>query len=392
MKPSQKILNLEHLLINGEKKIGLKFYPDKAIQDVIKGLPEVKWSKQYGMAYIKNNKANVIHIFDRFRGIAWVNGENFFKRKERETNNEFDFKDDEIKINKYRQRKMEHGYRTCPDEFLRKLEIKHYSYNTAKTYISMFERFINFYKEKQLHDIDENDIRNYLQHLAKMNYSASYNKQAICSIKFYYEKVLVMPQRFYKIEYPRKEAQLPKVISKEDVQLLIASTNNLKHRCIASMLYASGIRRSELLNLKIQDIDSKRMTIFIRRAKGRKDRLTILSDQLLSDLKEYKERYKPKLYLFEGIGGRKYSGTSVLNVIKNAGKKAGINKKVTPHMLRHCFATHLLESGVDLRHIQILLGHSSSRTTEIYTHVAINHIRGIKSPLDSLILPKTKGF
>jgi len=386
MKPSQKILNLEHLLIKGEKQIGMKFYTDKIIQETIKKLPDVRWSNQYGMAYIKNNKANVNIIFNRFRGIAWVNGKIFFEKKKREIVEKVDLKEEKIKIDKYRQRELKQGYRACPDEFLRKLEIEHYSFNTVKTYVSMFEKFINHYKEKELSDINENDIRNYLQHLAGMKFSSSYNKQVICSIKFYYEKVLGMPHRFYKIEAPRNEFRLPRVISKEDVQLLINSTNNLKHRCIASVLYSSGIRRSELINLKIEDIDSKRMMVFVRRAKGRKDRFTLLSEQLLKDLREYIKRYKPKIYLFEGIAGGKYSGTSVLNVVKNAGIKSGIRKKVTPHMLRHCFATHLLEAGVDLRHIQILLGHSSSRTTEIYTHVAMNNIRGIKSPLDSLNL------
>jgi site-specific recombinase XerD len=384
MKPSYKILNLEHLLIKGEKQIGIKFYPDKAVQEVIKKLPDVKWSKQYGMAFIKNNKANVNLIFNRFRGIAWVNGKRFFKRKERYLIKDIDYTDEKIKIENYRQRELKQDYRPCPDEFLRKLEIEHYSYNTIKTYVSMFEKFINYYKEKELLEIDENDIRNYLQHLVGKNYSASYNKQVICSIKFYFEKVLDMPNRYYNIGSPKKEHRLPRVISKEDVQLLINNTNNLKHRCIASVLYSSGIRRSELINLRIEDIDSKRMMIFVRRAKGRKDRFTLLSDQLLNDLRKYIKEFNPKLYLFEGIAGGKYSGTSVLNVIKNAGIKSGIRKKVTPHMLRHCFATHLLEAGVDLRHIQILLGHSSSRTTEIYTHVAMNNIQGIKSPLDSL--------
>ena len=144
----------------------------------------------------------------------------------------------------------------------------------------------------------------------------------------------------------------------------------------------SGLRKSELLNLKITDIDSKRMLVLVENAKGNKDRHTLLSKNALDDLRIYFKEYKPKEYLFEGQKGGKYSGESVLRIVKMATKKAGIRKSVSPHVLRHSFATHLLESGVDLRQIQVLLGHNSSKTTEIYTHVATNTFKTIKNPLD----------
>ena len=191
-----------------------------------------------------------------------------------------------------------------------------------------------------------------------------------------------MPNRFYHIERPHKKKTLPKVISKEDVLAIIKNTQNIKHKCIISLLYSSGLRRSELLNLKLEDIDSKRMLIHIRYAKGGKDRYTILSRNVLDDLRSYFKVYKPKSWLFEGSHNKQYSASSVVKLIDRAVKKAGIRKKVTPHTFRHSFATHLLEEGTDLRYIQHLLGHNSSKTTEIYTHVATSSFKNIKNLLD----------
>lgn len=202
------------------------------------------------------------------------------------------------------------------------------------------------------------------------------------SIKFYYEIVLGFPNRFYSIERPRKQKKLPIILSKEEVVKIIESTNNIKHRCILSILYSAGLRRSELINLKIQDIDSKRMVIKINDAKGNKDRYTLLAQSFLVDLRKYYQQYKPQEYLFEGISGGKYNGASIANILKYASNNARINKHITPHTLRHSFATHLLENGTDLRHIQLLLGHSSTKTTEIYTHVATHSFKNIKNPLD----------
>ena len=191
-----------------------------------------------------------------------------------------------------------------------------------------------------------------------------------------------MPNRFYAIERPRKKERLPEVLSKEEIITIIEHTNNLKHRCIISLLYSAGLRRGELLRLKLTDVDSKRMLIRVENGKGGKDRYTLLSKTLLQDLRKYYQVWKPTEYLFEGAGGGPYSGRSVGQLLTKAAKKAGINRKVTPHMLRHSFATHLLEQGTDLRYIQSLLGHSSSKTTEIYTHVAVNRFKSIKNLLD----------
>lgn len=373
-----KSITLKHLYINNTKQIGIKFQPDRIVQITLKSIPNIKWSDTYGMAYIQNTKANLDCIFRAFKGVAWVNCGTFFPNKKRTRN------DSPFTIQKYREKKSTNL--KVPENYLRKLELKQYATSTAKTYISLFERFINAHQTMQLDEISEKDIRNYLQLEIQKGRSGSYINQMVNCIKFYYEIVLGMPNRFYEIERPRSKKALPKVISLQEVNALINNTNNIKHRCIVSLLYGAGLRRAELLNLKLTDIDSKRMVIEVRNGKGGKDRLTILSETVLSDLRRYYKKWKPKTYLFEGPVGEPYSGTSVGKIVKTAGRKAGIRKTVTPHTLRHSFATHLLENGTDLRYIQVLLGHNSTKTTEIYTHVAVNNIKIIKSPLDLLNL------
>ncbi len=265
---------------------------------------------------------------------------------------------------------------------MQKLEIRKYAYNTARTYISLFEGYINHFAARAIDDLDEEDIRTYLQHLVQQKKSDSYLNQAINAIKFYYEVVKGMPNRFYHIERPRKKERLPEVLSKEEIVRMIRATKNPKHRCMLSLLYSAGLRRGELLSLKVTDIDSQRMLIMIKQGKGGKDRVTLLAKQVLNELRVYYFQHRPKEYLFEGPEGRPYSGSSVMKIVHRAARWAGIRRRVTPHMLRHSFATHLLEEGTDLRYIQALLGHNSSKTTERYTHVATNVFKKIKNPLD----------
>ena len=373
---SMKQITLKHLMINQKKCIGIKFYPDKVIQALVKELPDPKWSEAFNIVYIQNTKSNLNAVFSKFKGVAWVNTNHFFTNKPVKNGVE---KPD---VSYFRNRELSKDYRACPEEYLQKLELKKYALNTVKTYVACFEAFINYYKSFDLKEISEQEIREYLLKLHQSGKSDSYINQAVNSIKFYYEIVLGMPNRFYSIERPRKKQTLPKVLAKEEVKAMIACTRNIKHRCIISLLYSAGLRRSELLNLKLTDIDSKRMLIRIEGAKGGKDRMTLLSESVLNNLRTYFKEYQPKNWLFEGPRQEQYSGSSVGRIIMNASKNAGIRKKVTPHMLRHSFATHLMENGTDLRYIQTLLGHSSSKTTEIYTHVAVNSFKSIKNPLD----------
>lgn len=372
----KRYITLKNLVIGKEKCIGLKFFTDKVVMALVNDLPKVKWSDEYRMNYILNTPANLDLVFNTFRGIAWINCSHFYAR------GTFGREKDPVDVQWLQNRQAIEGKKYCPEIYLEKLELKCYSVNTVKTYVSCFEAFMNHYSDRPLEDLNENDIRLYLQKLIRTNCSHSYINQAINSIKFYYEVVLEMPNRFYSIERPRREEKLPEVLSKEEVFDIIENTNNIKHRSIVSLLYSAGLRRSELLNMELEDIDSKRMVIKVRSGKGNKDRYSILSEKLLIDLRKYYLLWRPKRFLFEGYQGNQYSAESVVKIVKAAARKAGIRKNVTPHMLRHSFATHLLEAGTDLRYIQVLLGHKSTKTTEIYTHVATNIFFNIKNPLD----------
>lgn len=368
-------ITLKHLLINEKKHIGLLFKSDKVVQALTDKLPNICWSEEFGMYHIRNNRKNLSKIFDVYRGEVWVNGNYFFDSKT-ELDNEIP-----KNVEWYRKRDLEKGVKRCPTIYLDKLELRKYAENTVKTYVNHFEKFMNYYHQIEPKNITEQEIRVYIKMLINQDFSHSYINLSINSIKFYYEVVMGMPNRFYAIDRPRKQQKLPKVLSKEEVFLIIQNTNNLKHKCIISLLYSAGLRRSELLNLKLNDIDGKRMLITVNGAKGNKDRMTVLSPTLLADLRAYFKEYRPKEYLFEGPNHKSYSASSVLKIIVKSARRAGISKKVTPHMLRHSFATHLLEDGTDIRHIQLLLGHNSTKTTEIYTHVAETSFNKIKDLL-----------
>jgi site-specific recombinase XerD len=226
-----------------------------------------------------------------------------------------------------------------PAEFIKTIILKNYSPNTIRTYKSMMQEFLEYYKELDSDQITEEQIREYLLYLIEQrDVSISYQNQSINAIKFYYEQVLGRPVRTYYVQRPKKPKVLPNVLSEEEIQKILNNMDNLKHRCIIYLLRA------------------------------------------------YYKEYQPKEFLFEGQFGDPYSATSIHNILKVAVEKAGIKKRVTVHTLRHSFATHLLERGTDIRYIQELLGHQSSRTTEIYTHMTQKGLGKIKSPLDNLDL------
>lgn len=373
---TSRVITLKHLLISDQKYIGFQFHSDRVISALLKELPNIQWSAEFGLPFIPNNKESLNLIYRTFRGIAWINTKSFFPKRSLNNDNE------DLDVNWFRNRKLPFGYRACPEEYLLKLELKRYANNTVKIYVRCFEKFINSLPECDLLQVDEQTIQNYLQKLIQEKKSNSYINQMINSIKFYYEIVLEMPNRFYSIDRPRKEHTLPMVLSKEEVRSIINQTYSIKHKCLLSLMYSSGLRIGELLALKPDDIDSKRMLVRVNKGKGNRDRLTLLSESVLLDLREYYKKHRPKDWLFESPEGTKYSTTSVRKILKKSAKKAGVTKYITPHTLRHSFATHLLEAGVDLRYIQTLLGHKSSKTTEIYTHVATNTFAAIKNPLD----------
>ncbi|MBN1791942.1 MAG: site-specific integrase [Bacteroidales bacterium] len=275
----------------------------------------------------------------------------------------------------------------CPPQFEDKLKELRYSESTVRNYCSALREFIHYFKGREIEVLTQADIEKFLLYITEeRSVSTSYHNISICAIKFYFEKILDRSQVTFKLERPRRERILPEVLSEEEVVRIFKSVNNLKHKCILMTVYSGGLRLSEVVGLKVSDIDSKRMMIFIKGAKGKKDRYTILSKELLTWLRRYYREEKPETWLFEGVTGGQYSMRSVQALMHDAVKKAGIKKHATVHTLRHSFATHLLENGTDLRYIQNLLGHNSSKTTEIYTHITTKGLEQLVSPFDRLRL------
>jgi len=257
--------------------------------------------------------------------------------------------------------------------YTQKLKYFHYAERTIEIYIHYTKQFLKSVDKYHQHLVSS-DFSNYL-----INYkfsSISQQNQIINAIKFLYEKIL--DKKYNKVDFqrPRKEKRLPQIISHEHIISSISKITNIKHRAIISLTYSTGMRVSEICNLKISDIDSNRMIITIRQAKGRKDRIAPLSQGILELLRSYFRKYKPEKYLFNGQFELRYSHKSCNEIVKKY-----LGKDFHMHQLRHSFATYLLEHGTDLRYIQALLGHSSSKTTEIYTHVSTGYLNKVALPI-----------
>lgn len=270
------------------------------------------------------------------------------------------------------------------EKTIRLMEVQRYSRNTIRTYKSLLTYFFKHFKGVDPDNITKEEILDYMVYLVERGYSLSMQNQVINAIKFFYEKILGYPREYYHVERPIKEKRLPSVLSRNEVKAILDNTHNLKHKCILTIIYAAGLRVGEVLNLMINDIDSRRMLIYIRSGKGKKDRVVPLAEHALFLLRKYYKKYRPDKWLFEGATGGKYSSRSIQQILRRAVVKSRIRKKVTPHTLRHSFATHLLESGTDIRYIQVLLGHGSVKTTQIYTQVSTAYLQNITSPLDLL--------
>lgn len=272
------------------------------------------------------------------------------------------------------------------EKFKQYLRSKRYSESTIKTYSEALKSFLVYFRTKPLRLIDNDDVILYNNDfILKNNISASYQNQIVNAIKLFFLVVKDSKIDLEKVHRPKRAKVLPNVLSKQEVKAILEAHSNMKHRMMLSMIYSCGLRCGELLALQPVHIDSKRQIVFLKNAKGKKDRIAPLSPKILSMLRDYYVVYKPKTYLFEGRQpGYPYDARSLQQVLKQALEKVGISKPATLHWLRHSYATHLLESGTDLRYIQELLGHNSSKTTEIYTHVSTKSIQQIKSPFDDL--------
>ena len=268
------------------------------------------------------------------------------------------------------------------------LQSRRYSNSTIKTYTEVLKVFLNYFKDKDPSDISNKDFVLFNSNfILKNKYSASYQNQVINAVKLFYLKVENRMLSINDIERPKKYKPLPKVIPKEKVERMLTSIPNFKHKTALTLIYACGLRRSELISLRLKDLDSKRRTVTIVNGKGQKDRVLPVSEKLMKMIIRYYKMYRPSTYLIEGqFKGSNYSETSLEKIFHKYLGKIYKNHNFTLHCLRHSYATHLLEAGVSLRYIQELLGHKSSKTTEIYTHVSMTGLKNIKNPIDDFDL------
>ncbi|UUV20781.1 tyrosine-type recombinase/integrase [Paenimyroides aestuarii] len=270
-------------------------------------------------------------------------------------------------------------------DFIDQLKLKSYSQNTINTYVNEFSHLLILLKNHSVDELSPNRLKAYFLYCVNdLHMKERKMNGKINAIKFYFEQVLHRPKMFFDIPRPKMPQTLPKMLSKADIKKIFEKVDNPKHLLMLQLCYGMGLRVSEIVNIKINDIDSKRMQVHIQGAKGKKDRYVTLPESVLPLMREYYLIYKPNIWLFNGQYKGQYSIGSVQKVFKRSMKKAGIHKEIGIHGLRHSYATHLLESGADLRFIQELLGHHSIKTTQIYTHVSDVSKSKIKSPLDDL--------
>jgi integrase/recombinase XerD len=274
--------------------------------------------------------------------------------------------------------------------YIKLLQQKAYSPSTIKTYNNEFTIFLKTIKDTPVVSLENGRLNDYFHYcISKLKLSENQVHSRINAIKFYYEQVLGRCKLEVQIIRPKKEKQLPRVMSFEDVQALLNTVKNNKHYFILALTYGTGMRLSEIVNLKLRDIDVNRKTLFISHAKGKKDRVVGFPKSLLHFFELYKLEYKPKEYLFEGQYGGQYSVKSVQEVFQKAKQLAKIDNVKGIHSFRHSYATHLHEMGTDISSIQKLLGHNDVKTTMIYTHISKREMESIISPLDQLIRQKS---
>lgn len=271
------------------------------------------------------------------------------------------------------------------DDFVNRLKIQRFSENTIKNYrfqLGYFLRIFHKYDPKEITDLQ---LEKYIIWLVdSRNLGASYQKSMLATIKKFYKEIYSRDVDLSHLYPKRKSLQLPKFLTRVEVKRILDCTENLKHKTILTTIYACGMRLSEVLELQLSDVRSDQDCIIIRQAKGNKDRVVMLSPKLLDLLRDYYKEYKPKNFVFEGQNGGKYSSRSVQLILAKSLQNAKINTPATVHTLRHSYATHLLENGIDIRVIKELLGHNNIKTTEIYTHITDVQKRQMRSPLDFL--------
>lgn len=378
-----KVVRLAPLMHRGNSCVAMYFNIDISISNVVKKIPGRLFSVTHSCWYVVDAPGLRVRVVDHLENAGIDVDVSAYESIEPDAARSQGFAKKMTLVHSLPMPSPEHARALRMSE--QQLNLKGYSANTRRTYLHQLKEFFVFYNETSALDITESEIRNYMLYLVeKKKVSRATHGQAINAIKFFYERVLKQERKVYHLERPLHEKRLPAVLSADEILSIFAQLQNVKHKLMMMLLYSGGLRRSELLNLRAGDVDIHRRVIFIRGGKGKKDRQTILADRVIPLFEVYIKKYDPLLWLFQGPDGGQYSATSLRKILERAVRGAGIRKRVTLHMLRHSFATHLLEGGTSTRYIQVLLGHESPKTTEQYTHVAATEIYRVKSPLDGI--------
>lgn len=357
----------------GHRVILIRFEFHPAINQWVRGLEGVRWSRTKRCWYLPDNEVNR-KILER--------------AKEQTFREEVPMKDAASEMARGKDA-LVRIYAVNAHVLVNlevQLRLKGYSESTIRTYRSETAQLLQLIKNRPADGLNSDDLRRYLLYCAsQLRLSESTLHSRINALKFYYEQVLGREKMFFEIPRPKKPLQLPRVLSREQVIDMVNSIENLKHRTMVLLAYGCGLRVSEVIGLRVSDIDGDRRVLLVRRSKGKKDRIVGLSPVLLILLREYYRKYRPSEYLFEGqVKGTMYSKRSLQKVVETAKARVGIKKDGSVHLLRHSFATHLLDRGTDVVMIQKLLGHNDLKTTMRYLHVSNRDLQNILSPIEDI--------
>ncbi len=346
----------------GQKRIFIRFNYYEPLIDAIKTVSGRRWSRTEACWHVPHTTTMMERLKKLFNGHTLHISETTTPNKSVQLNS---------------------NYSKLAKTYTSYLKGKRYSKSTIESYSFLVSDYLLFHNDLPLSSLDAKSVERYIESVFVIrNYSISTQRQLISALKLFKRFCAEVPYDNLELERPKKDRKLPTVLSKEAVIDIIRMTRNLKHRAVIALIYSCGLRVSELINLELRHIDIQRRQLLIKNAKGRKDRYVIIAESFMPLLQNYLNTYQPHRYFVEGLNGGVYSAGSIRKFLKDACKRAGIEKRVTPHTLRHSYATHLLENGIDLRYIQELLGHARPETTMIYTHVAKKDLLAIESPLD----------
>jgi len=395
-------LTIKPLLHRNQECLGIFFAQNKQLEQAVRRLADVKWSRTNGCWYIPLSENGYASLAGYVKEVAKIDNsalQSYLQTKKQvaatlppatETVTAFKTSTKKKPLALSPAFTLSAANLAALKCFVQQLQLKAYSPSTIHTYRNEFIQLLKLLKEKPADTLTTEDLKRYMNYvLVKERLSENTAHSRLNALKFYYEQVLGRDKFFYEIPRPKKVQKLPKVISEEKILEGLLKVANIKHRTLLLLAYSAGMRVSEVVSLRITDINSDRMQISINHAKGKKDRVVTLSQSILPILREYYIKYKPVDWLFEGNNSKEhYSARSAQQVFKDAYKKLGLPPQCSFHSLRHSYATHLLENGTDISYIQKLLGHSDIKTTLRYAQISKKDIGQIESPLDRVLRKK----